>query len=568
MGALMPEQDLEKKSEPKIGDYRILTKIGQGGIAEIYKAVQESLQREVAIKILAEQYAHDSEIVKRFARESLVIAKLNHPNIVQVIDRGVQGGRYYFVMEYVDGTDFKAVMHNPNVDLKIKIEMIVQVCKALDFAHKNGIVHRDIKPANILVDRQGNAKVADFGIAQLRDKKTDLEVTSSDLIMGTVAYMSPEQKFSSANVSKATDIFALGVILYEICAGRKPEGRFKLPSEINPRVPQALDRIILQCLAENPADRFLSAGLLKDALLNAFSGELYNSGIADSTIAGVESFMGKCRFLDTIKEDRHGSTYLVENKETRKLYIIKKRKGGEEGLKEARILSSLRHKNIIPVLGAGGDQTKAVIVTDYAPGGSLADRLVRAYSWREAMNIIVPVAEGLQFAHKNNILHGDLRPSNILFEQDDTARVTDFGMPPHYNAQKNWFASPEKKVSKQGDIFSLGVILFMLLANKTPQHDRRGNPCLQELESKIPSEIQNILTHMLQIQPAKRYQALEEMLVEYARFLESLDRPKASAPVIVKPPAKKVDNTVLIVMIVGAVIFGVVLGILWQFISK
>lgn len=564
----MIEPDVVKPSEPKIGDYRILTKIGQGGIAEIFKAMQESLQREVAIKILSPQYAHDSEIVKRFARESLLIAKLNHPNIVQVFDRGVQGGRYYFVMEYVDGTDFKAVMHNPNIDLKIKIEMIVQVCKALDFAHKNGVVHRDIKPANILVDSQGNAKVADFGIAQLRNKKTDLEVTSSDLIMGTVAYMSPEQKFSSANVSKVTDIFAIGVILYEICTGRKPEGRFRLPSEINFRVPQALDQIILKCLAENPADRFPTAGLLKDALLNAFSGEIYNSGIAETTIAGVESFMGKCRFLDTIKEDRYGSTYLVENKETRKLYIIKKRKSGDEGLKEARILSSLRHKNIIPVLGAGGDVTKAVIVTDYAPGGSLADRLVRAYSWREAMDIVVPIAEGLQFAHKNNIIHGDLRPSNVLFEQDDTVRVTDFGMPPHYTAQKNWYAPPEKKLSKQGDMYSLGVILFMLLANKTPQHDRRGNPCLGELEGKIPHQIQTILTRMLQIQPAKRYQALEEMLVEYSKFLESLDKPVVKAPSAPKPPAKKVSNSILIIMIVAAIVFGVVLGILWQVIAK
>jgi len=564
----MIEPDVVKPSEPKIGDYRILTKIGQGGIAEIYKAIQESLQREVAIKILSPQYAHDSEIVKRFARESLLIAKLNHPNIVQVFDRGVQGGRYYFVMEYVDGTDFKAVMHNANIDLKIKIEMIVQVCKALDFAHKNGVVHRDIKPANILVDSQGNAKVADFGIAQLRNKKTDLEVTSSDLIMGTVAYMSPEQKFSSANVSKATDIFAIGVILYEICAGRKPEGRFRLPSEINSRVPQALDQIILTCLAENPADRFPTAGLLKDALLNAFSGEIYNSGMAETTIAGVESFMGKCQFLDTIKEDRYGSTYLVENKETRKLYIIKKRKSGDEGLKEARILSSLRHKNIIPVLGAGGDVTKAVIVTDYAPGGSLADRLVRAYSWHEAMDIMVPIAEGLQFAHKNNIIHGDLRPSNVLFEQDDTVRVTDFGMPPHYTAPKNWFAPPEKKLTKQGDIYSTGVILFMLLANKTPQHDRRGNPCLGELESKIPHQIQTILMRMLQIQPAKRYQALEEMLVEYSKFLESLDKPVVKASPAPKPPAKKVSNSILIIMIIGAIVFGVILGILWQVIAK
>ena len=281
----MPQQEVAKRQVPTIGDYEIISKIGQGGIAEVYKALQKSLQREVAIKVLSSELAHDSEIVKRFERESLMIGKLNHPNIVHVIDRGVKGGRYYFVMEYVDGTNFKAIMNNPNIDIKVKIDMMIMICKALDFAHKNGVVHRDIKPANILVDRQGNAMLADFGIAQLRHK-TDVEMTSSDVVMGTVAYMSPEQKFSAASVTRATDLYALGIILYEICTGRKPEGRFKMPSVVNPRVPEEMNDIVSKCLAENPGERYSSAAELKDALLNAFSGQIYTSGQAEATMSG------------------------------------------------------------------------------------------------------------------------------------------------------------------------------------------------------------------------------------------------------------------------------------------
>ncbi len=560
----MPEQ--ATKAAPKIGNYEIVSKIGKGGIAEVYKAIQSSLQREVAVKVLSPEFAQDSDIIQRFERESIMIAQLNHPNIVHVIDKGIQGGRFYFVMEYVDGTDFKHLIYNPNIDLKVKIEMIVQVCKALDFAHKNGVVHRDIKPANILVDKQGNAQIADFGIAQLRDK-TDVEMTSSDIVMGTVAYMSPEQKFSSANVTKATDIFAIGIILYEICCHRKPEGRFKLPSEVNPAIPKEMDEIISTCLQESPAERFVTAGALKDALLNAFSGELYSSGQADATIARAESFMGKCRFLDTIKEDRFGATILVENKETKGLYIIKKNKKGDAGRREAQILSSLKHENIINILGAGGDIKKTVVVTEYAQGGSLADRLVRNYSWREAMNIVVQIAEGLQFAHKNNIVHGNLRPSNVLFNSREAVKLTDFGLPAHYVKQKDWYASPEKKKSKQGDMFSLGVILHSLLTNKIPQHDRSGNPYLNEVSNKIPDTIQGILSKLLQIRAANRYQSLEEMLIEYTEFVNAYNQPKVK---VAKAPKveKKKFNAVPVLIILSAGLVGVLLAIFWDMFFK
>jgi len=558
----MSQQNAATASAPTIGDYRILSKIGQGGIAEVYKALQSSLQREVAIKILSPDYTCDSDIVKRFERESLLIARLNHPNIVHVIDRGVKGQRYYFVMEYVDGTNFKNIIHNPDIGIKNKIEIVIQVCKALDFAHKNGVVHRDIKPANILIDRQGNAKVADFGIAQLHDSP-DCELTSSDIVMGTLAYMSPEQRLSSASVTDATDIYALGIILYEICCGKKPAGRFKMPSEVNPDIPGELDEIIIRCLAEAPGDRYPTAGALKDDLLNAFEGEIYNSGRADSAIANVESFMGKCRFLDTIKEDRFGATYLVENREAKKLYIIKKKSQGDAGLKEARILSSLKHDNIISILGAGGDHRESVIVTDYAPHGSLADRLVKSYNWKEAMAIVLQIAEGLEFAHKNNIVHGNLRPSNVLFAEDETVKLTDFGQPAHYSSHKDWFAPPERKPSRQGDIYSLGVIAFMLMVNKIPSHDNSGNPQLSEIDLIVPRPIRDILERMLQVRAAKRCQTVQQILDEHAEYLASLEKPRVKA---LTPAAVSQRNKsyALAVLIAVAGVIGVLLALFWE----
>lgn len=558
----MPQEDVCKPQAPRIGDYQIISKIGKGGIAEVYKALQTSLQREVAVKILSPECALDTELVKRFERESILIARLNHPNIVHVIDKGIKGGRYYFVMEYVDGTSFGSVIHDRSVDLMAKMEIVIQVCKALDFAHKNGVVHRDIKPANILIDRQGNAKVADFGIAQFRGA-TDLEMTSSDIIMGTVAYMAPEQKQCSANVTGTADIYSLGIILYEIICGRKPEGNYKLPSAVNTSIPGALDEIVNRCLADNPEDRFPTAGALKDALLNAFAGKIYSSGQADSAIARVESFLGKCRFLDTIKDDRFGATYLVENQDTHKLYIIKKNTRGEAGLREAKILSSFQHKNIITILGAGGSVNKTVVVTDYAPGGSLADRMVKTYSWDEAMAIVVQIAEGLDFAHKNNVIHGNLRPSNVLFDGNETVKLTDFGLPPHYATKKDWYAPPERKCSKQGDIFSLGVIMFILMTNKVPQHDRTGNPYLNELGLKVPKPVRDILSTMLQIRVAKRFQTLEEMLIAYDQYLKSLEEKPVK---VATPPSetKTPTNRLPYLVFAGAISAGVLLALFWE----
>ncbi|MDD4053188.1 MAG: serine/threonine-protein kinase, partial [candidate division Zixibacteria bacterium] len=525
--------------------------------------LQISLQREVAIKVLAPQYANESEILRRFEREAIVIAKLSHPNIVHVIDKGVQGGRCYFVMEFVDGTDFKAMMRNPSVDLKTKLNVVVVVCQALDFAHKNGIIHRDIKPANILLDRNGNVKLADFGIAQLRGKH-DAETTSADLVMGTLAYMSPEQKFCSANVTPAADIYSLGVILYEICCGKKPEGRFRTPSEINPAIPSGMDEIIFKCLADSPGDRYSSAEHLREALQKAMAGEDIGSDASNITITRVESFLGKCSFLETIKENSFGAVYLVENKETGKLYVIKKRNYDLSGLREARLLARLKHKNIVVIFGAGGTQDKTVIVTEHLPGGSLEERTGKRYSRKETIMIGGQIAEGLLFAHKNNIIHGDLRPSNVLFDRDGSVRLTDFGLPRQGDNAHNWFAPPERNRTRQGDMYSLGMIMFMLLAGRPPRPDRVINAELVELESTVPPEIIKIIRRLVQIRPVDRYQSLEEMLADVAQF-ERQDEIREESAVLKEEPIRKRSKNLPIMVFSGVAFVTIVVMAIYFF---
>ncbi len=508
---------------PEIPDYEIAAKIGQGGSARIYKAFQKSLKRHVAIKVLSPELSRDPDVVRRFDRESITIARLSHPNIVHIIDRGKVEDQYYFVMEFVDGTSLKEVIASERFNLRQKLDIIISVLKGLDYAHKNGVIHRDIKPANILIDQQGNALIADFGIAQILNK-TEGDNTRSDIIMGTLAYMSPEQRVSSTNVDLTTDIYSVGVILYEILVGKRPMGSFPMPSEVNPQLPAEFDEIIKSCLAMDTICRYQSAVEMKDAILNVISGEGGKEIAPKNSITGVESFIGKCQFLDTIKETKYSTTLLVENRETRQLFVIKKNDRSCDGLKEARILSKLKHDNIVNIYGAGGDARHLVVVMEYAQGGSLSDRMVRTYPLEKAMQITKDIASALHFSHRQGIIHGDLRPSNVLFTKNDVLKVTDFGLPPHYNLmEKNWYAPPEKRVSKQADIYALGVIFHNLLYGKNPAYDRNAALIIGVAEEAIPERVKQILRKLLAFKIANRYQDLEEFFQDW-ELLENSSR--------------------------------------------
>ncbi len=267
----MSEQKTEDSPKPErtLGHYRVLDQIGQGGMAVVYKGVQASLNRQVAIKVLPEHFAQAPEMVSRFDREASVAAQLKHPSIVQVIDRGKEGSTLYIVMEYVEGESLDKVIERGPLSLEDTIDYCVQICEALQYAHEKGVVHRDLKPANILLDKEsGRAKIADFGIATLQtDTVESLTLTMDTRSLGTLHYMSPEQQLDAHNVTHQTDIFAFGVMLYEMLTGRVPIGHFKLPSLVRSDIPIALDGIVSRCMAESPADRYQDAGEIKEELL-------------------------------------------------------------------------------------------------------------------------------------------------------------------------------------------------------------------------------------------------------------------------------------------------------------
>lgn len=499
----------------KIGNYEVLNKIGQGGMATVYKGRQISLNRPIAIKVLSKRLTENKQIVERFNQEALIIARLAHPNIIHIIDRGVVNGMYYFVMDFVKGTDFSKLIKMESFDANKNLDVIIQVCKALSFAHKNGIIHRDIKPANILINNEGDALVSDFGIAQLFDKSNDgQQLTSDGTVMGTIAYMSPEQKISSKNVTSASDIYSLGVVIYEMFTGTTPLGRFKLPSEINSSISKQLENTMLKCLETKPEDRFRLADDLKDQLLENLQGAHIEKTQKDRALHEITNLKDKFLLLDIIKEDDFGGVYLFEKKETKKLMVIKKVKSQAAGLSVAKILSKLEHNHIISIYGVSGDKDLFIIVMEYISGGSLKERLIRAHPAKEALKICRDICEALSFAHKNRIIHGNLRPSNILSTEEGEVKITDFGLEEHYssdNNRVNWYHPPGELTSPSLDIFAVGVIFYQLFTGLNPDW-QNGRLVPAGQFSQLPLKIQMIISKMTSIDPANRYENLDMII--------------------------------------------------------
>jgi serine/threonine protein kinase/tetratricopeptide (TPR) repeat protein len=241
----------------------IIELIGKGGMGAVYKARQPALDRFVALKILAPRPGGDLDFANRFTREARALAKLSHPNIVGVYDFGQADRLSYFIMEFVDGPNLRQVEQAGKLPPREALEIIPQICAALQFAHDEGIVHRDIKPENILLDKKGRVKIADFGLAKiLGQEPKDCRLTGARDIMGTPHYMAPEQMEKPQTVDHRADIYSLGVVFYEMLTGELPLGKFQAPSQ-KVQVDVRLDEVVLRSLAREPELRYQNVSEVK-----------------------------------------------------------------------------------------------------------------------------------------------------------------------------------------------------------------------------------------------------------------------------------------------------------------
>ena len=284
--------------------YELVEFIGQGGMALVYKALDQRSHHFVAVKILKPEYNNDQEFLARFEREATAASKVSHHNIVNLLDVGNEGAYRYLVLEYIEGRTLKEIIDEKGaLSPTVAVQITIRILSALQHMHNNGIIHRDIKPQNILIHAEGHVKVSDFGIARMADVGT---IGKTDMVMGSVHYFSPEQA-QGQDVTAASDIYSVGVVLYEMLTGSVPfDGETpvaiamqhlqvapRTPHILNPDVPEAIEAVVLKALEKKPTDRYQQAQDMARELQNALTAPAVKKSGSDGTTEHIRRLAGK-----------------------------------------------------------------------------------------------------------------------------------------------------------------------------------------------------------------------------------------------------------------------------------
>lgn len=317
----------------KINDrYKIVKTIGEGGMANVYLAIDEILNREVAVKVLRGDLAEDDKFVRRFQREAISASSLNHPNIVEVYDVGEDNGSYFIVMEYLDGVTLKnLVKKRGKLSLTEVIDIMTQLTDGVACAHKSMIIHRDIKPQNVMILNDGRVKITDFGIATALNS---IEMTQTNSIMGSVHYLPPEQASGEKTTFKS-DIYSLGILMYELLTGSIPfkgetaveiamkQLKESLPSVVkrDPSIPQSVENILMKACAKNPLNRYESAMEMHDDIVNCLNEEHKNDKpiVYKYSEHKINKKKEKIENPEATKFDNVGGTLSMKKKKSGKL---------------------------------------------------------------------------------------------------------------------------------------------------------------------------------------------------------------------------------------------------------
>jgi serine/threonine protein kinase len=579
-----------KSAPPTLPGYDIEEEVGRGGMGVVYKARQKSLNRLVALKVIRDSALAGPEHLARFRAEAEAVARLQHPNIVQVHELYEKEGQPYFAMEYVSGGSLAQQLAGKPKPPREAAELIEQLARAVHYAHQQGIIHRDLKPANVLLTANGEPKISDFGLVKRIDVNDGM--TPSSAVLGTPSYMAPEQAAGNAqDIGPATDIYALGAILYETLTGRPPfeaeslmktldQVRFQEPvppTQTHPEVPAALECICLRCLQKEPGRRYPSAaGLAED--LQAF---LEGKEIAVSPAEGTHDSVHIPGY-EMSNELARGGVWIVHKARDirgKRLVALKRVRPGSPltpdhlvwlraAAEEAR---KLEHPNITRLHDVGGKGSQLFLALELVEGGTLSRKMSgQMLPPADAARLITILAGAIQHAHEQGLLHCHLQMTNVLlvspaetqglsavearlgvpkligFEMGrrrndpgaatdlDTIRPTSSAMSP-----EQLFYKPEQ-IGPATDVYALGVLLYELLTGRPPYQATTTSDLLlkvgfeilpgpRNLNRDVPAWLDRICLACLEREPHERYPSAAALAEDLGRFLKG-ERPGVVPP--------------------------------------
>jgi serine/threonine protein kinase len=473
-----------RRTWPTIPGYEIVAELGRGGMGVVYKAQQAGFDRPVALKLIRDGALAGPQDRARFRIETEAVARVQHPNVVQIYETGDYDGQLYFAMEFADGGSLAPRLTGRPLPGVQAAELIRTLALAIQHAHAQQIVHRDLKPANILLKRRAGDEVqhvqakadahsehepflsthipliTDFGLA----KRLDLDSTAwtqDGIVLGTASYMSPEQAAGRVrDIGPAVDVYALGAIFYELLTGRPPFQAATAgetieqviydepapPIRLNPSVSRDLETVCLKCLEKEPTRRYPSAGELADDLGVFLDGRRVAAmpiSVRErlSRLAARDGY----EMQEEIGRGPRSTVYRALHGQFKQPVAVKVFAPGLktqwESVSQVRsaaatagsalvdqpLAAALSHPNLVPLHQAGIWDGAPFVAVEYVPQGSLASRLAGSrISVREALRIVIQVAETASYIHRQGIVHGNLKPSNVLLAADGIIRIADF----------------------------------------------------------------------------------------------------------------------------------------------
>jgi serine/threonine protein kinase len=553
--AATTDEDRHVRWAKRIG-YEILELLGCGRTGFVYKARQISLNRLVTLKLLPAPANPDLVELGRFQAEAEAVARLHHPQIAQIYDLGDHQGQSYLVFDYVDGVNLAEKLVDGPLPAREAAELTESLARTLHYAHQRGIVHCGLTPSCVLITTEGIPKITRFGLARMLGHISDRAEEESPA-RRLPSYLAPEQiDGESQAVAPSVDVYGLGAILYFLLTGQPPFLAESLratreqvlsqaprpPSAWRTQIPRELEAVALRCLSKDPNDRYPSMEALARELQRFLATDHSRDDAAmarrgRTAIPGyvISGELGRSSRGVVYKALQAGNQRMValklitvEAREAARLHAV---------LEKARALS---HPQITAVYEIGEHSGGLFAAIEYVPGGSLAQQAGSPMPAARAAQLLAALARAIDYAHGQGMIHGGLKPANILMTADGSPKVTDFGFAQagagdmsirgyHYLAPEQ--ARGDQEIGPAVDIFALGTILYELLSGQVPfrgdtpgeiqQQIITAEPLLPtRLQPDIPSELEAVCLRCLEKAPSRRYATAAALSVDLARFVE------------------------------------------------